>query len=103
MDPAPAVIEAKKSDIVGQKSSASQLITQLLCIQHKEYESRHCCLLQTDDASNEKRSPVGLLMDGEVWRIYFLQPYHETALLANEKFWQEGGRIIYVKEDLHRH
>ena len=72
MEPALAVIEAKKSD---QKSSALQLIAQLLCIQHKEYESRYSHLLNTNDASNVKRSPVGLLTDGEVWRIYFLQPY----------------------------
>ena len=62
MEPALAVIEAKKSDTVVQKSLASQLIAQLLCIQHKEYESRYChLLLNTDVASNEKRSPVGFV------------------------------------------
>ncbi len=98
MDPTLAVIEAKKSDTVVQKSSASQLIAQLRCIQHKEYESRYCHLLNTDDASNEKRSPVGLLTDGEVWRIYFLQPYHEAALMANEKLWEEGGELYISRK-----
>ena len=91
MDPALVVIEAKKSDTVVQKSLASQLIAQFLCIQHKEHEFRYCHLLNTDDASNKKRSSVGLWTDGEVWRIYFLQPYHEAALMANEKLWEDGG------------
>jgi len=98
VDPALAVIEAKKSDTVGPKSSASQLIAQLLCIQHKEYESRYCRLLNTDDASKEKRSPVGLLTDGEVWRIYFLQPFHETALKANKKLWEEGAELYISRK-----
>lgn len=97
MDPVLAVIEAKKSDTVGQKSSASQLIAQLLCIQHKEYESGYCHLLN-DDASDKKRSSVGLLTDGEVWRIYFLQPYHETALMANKKLWGEGGELYMSRK-----
>jgi hypothetical protein len=93
MDPALAVIEAKKSDTVVQKSSSSQLIAQLLCIQHKEYESRYCHLLNTNDASNEKKSPVGLLTDGEVWRLYFLVPYPESALMANKQLWEGGGEL----------
>ena len=89
MDPALAVIEAKKS----QKLSSSQLIAQLLCIQHKEYESRYCHLLNTNDASNEKKSPVGLLTNGEVWRLYFLVPYLEIALMANKQLWEGGGEL----------
>jgi hypothetical protein len=99
MEPALAVIEAKKSDTVVQKSSASQLIAQLLCIQHKEYESRYChFLLNTDGASNEKRSPVGLLTDGEVWRLFFLKPYSEAALTANEQLWEEGGELYMSRK-----
>ena len=95
MDPILAVIEAKNSD---QKPSASQLIAQPRCIQHKEYESRYYHLLNTDGPSNEKRSPVGLLTDGEAWRIYFLQPYHEAALMANEKLWEEGGELYISRK-----
>jgi hypothetical protein len=102
VDPALAVIEVKKSDTVVQKSSASQLIAQLLCIQHKESQSRYCRLLNTNDASNDKleRSPVGLLTDGEVWRIYFLNPYPASALSANEKLWEEGGEL-YISEKIY--
>jgi hypothetical protein len=100
MEPALAVIEAKKSDTVVQKSSAAQLIAQLLCIQHKESQSRYCHLLNTDNASNEKRSPVGLLIDRDVWRIYFLEPYPESALKANEKLWDEGGEL-YISRKIH--
>jgi hypothetical protein len=113
MEPSLAVIEAKKSDTVVQKSYASQLIAQMLCIQHKENESRYCHLLNTNDASrlkrspvglltdgevtsdasNMKRSPVGLLTDGEMWRLYFLVPYTESALKADRELWEGGGEL----------
>jgi hypothetical protein len=92
MDPALAVIEAKRSDTVVQKSSASQFMALLLRIQHAESRSGYGLLLNT--ASSEKRSPVGLT-DEEVRRIHFLQSYHETALMANEKSWEEGGNYTY--------
>lgn len=98
VEPALAVIEAKRSDTVVQKSSASQLIAQLLCIQHAESGSGYGHLLNTDNASGEKRSPVGLLTDGEVWRIYFLQPYDETNLMANEMLWEDGGELYISKK-----
>ena len=68
MEPVLAIIEAKKSDTVGQKGLVSQLIAQLLGIQHKEYEFRyyHIFLLNIDNISHERRLPVGLLTDGEV-------------------------------------
>jgi hypothetical protein len=93
MDPSLAVIEAKKSDTVVQKSSASQLIAQMLCIQHKENESRYCHLLNTNDASRLKRSPVGLLTVGEMWRLYILVPYTESALKADRELWEGGGEL----------
>jgi hypothetical protein len=101
MEPALAVIQAKKSDTVGQKSSASQLIAQLLCIQHKGYESRRShFLLNTDGTSNKKRPPVGLLTDGEVWRVFFLKPYSKAALMANEQLWEEGGELYMSRKIL---
>ena len=98
MEPILAVIKAKKSDSV-VKSSAWQLIAQLLCIQHKEYESRYSRFLNPDGPSNKKRAPVGLLTDGEVWRIYFLQPYNESAVMMNEKLWEEGG-VLYMSRKI---
>jgi hypothetical protein len=50
-------------------------------------------LLNTNDASNEKKSPVGLLTNGEVWRLYFLVPYPEIALMANKQLWEGGGEL----------
>ena len=47
-----------------------------------------------------KESPIGLLTDGEVWRIYFLQPYDESALIANEKLWEEGGELYISRKIL---
>ena len=97
--PALAVIEAKKSDKVGQKSSASQLIAQILCLQRRELESRYLYfLLNTDDPSNIRRSPVGLLTDGDTWRIYFLQPYSESTLVANKSLWEEGGNLYLSRK-----
>ena len=49
--------------------------------------------LNTDDASLERRPPVGVLTDGEFWRIYFLQTYSEVALAANDKLWDGGGEL----------
>lgn len=100
MDPILAVFEAKKSDTVVLKSSASQLIMQLLCIQHKEYESSCSSFLNPDNPSNKKRASIGLLTDGEAWRIYFLQPYHESAVMANEKLCEEGGELYISRKIL---
>ena len=73
-------------------------LAQLFCIQHAESGSGYGHLLNTDNASGEKRSPVGLLTDGEVWRIYFLQPYDETNLMANEMLWEDGGELYISKK-----
>jgi hypothetical protein len=98
MEPVLAVIEAKKDDTV-QKSLACQLIAQLFCIQHQEYQFRYCrFLLNTDGASNKAASPVGLLTNGEVWRLYFLQPYTEASIKANDHLWEQGGELFMSKK-----
>ena len=54
--------------------------------------------LNTADASNEKRSLFNLLINGEVWRVYFLQLYHEAAPMAREKLWKEGGELYISRK-----
>jgi hypothetical protein len=99
VEPALVVVEAKRSAIVTEKSSTSQFIAQLLCIQRQEFQSRYChFLLNTDGASGRAGSPVGLLTNGEVWRIFFLQPYTESAINANELLWAEGGELFISRK-----
>jgi hypothetical protein len=45
VDPALASIEAKKSDSVVQKASMAQLVAQLFCIKHQEFQKRYYHIL----------------------------------------------------------
>jgi hypothetical protein len=47
VEPALAIIEAKKSDTVMQKSSMAQLLAQMFCIKHQAFQKRYYHILLT--------------------------------------------------------
>lgn len=90
------VIETKKTDTVRELSSASQLLAQLISIHHMERRKTYG-FNTTDQRSKLKSGHVGVLTDGSEWMFYYLLPYEQKSLQANQDLWEEGGDLFITE------
>jgi hypothetical protein len=90
------VIEAKKA--VRELSSATQLIAQLISVDHLERRKTFVSLFynKTDQCRKIKSGRVGVLTDGSEWTFYYLDPY-EKSLQENQDLWKDGADLFITQ------
>jgi len=91
------VIEAKKA--IPELSSASQLLAQLISIAHMEQRKTYVSFFinSADQCRKLKSGHVGVLTDGSEWMFYYLLPYEQESLQANQDLWEEGGDLFITE------